>query len=152
MKTNNTMRIGALAVGIVAALSSQAKAQVEPGAVGIGGETLFVLKAPMDLDKSIKSRSDDVYDRIRFVLNNPKLRASDIKVKALGDYGYKIVANGQLIVPIGEKEAEAHGMTMMELANDWAVRLKKVLPKLNAKPDLFALRYKAMPQRAALRR
>ena len=151
MKTNNKISIGAFALGIVALLSSQAKAQVEPGAVGIGGETLFVLKAPMDLDKSIQNRSDDVYDRIRFVLNNPKLRSSDIKIKKLGYYGYKIVANGQLIVPIGEKEAKAHGMTMIELANDWATHLKKVLPKLNAKPDLFAMRYKTMPQRAALR-
>lgn len=106
--------------------------------VGLGGETLFVLKADSDLDKTAQERSNDIYDRIRLILNNPRLKGSDIQVKPLGDYGAKIVANGQLIVPIGVREAEAHGSTPMALAEDWATHLRKVLPKLTARPDLFA--------------
>lgn len=105
--------------------------------VGLGGETLFVFKADKDLDKSAQERSNDVYDRIRTILNNPRFKARDIQVKALGDYGAKIVANGQLIVPIGNAEAEAHGSTHMALAEEWAKHLRKVMPKLRARPDIF---------------
>ena len=105
--------------------------------VGLGGETLFVLKADRDLDKTDQERSDDVYDRLRNILNNPRLKASDIQVKALGDYGFKIVANSELIVPVGAEEAKAHGSTPRALAEEWAVHLRKVLPKLRARPDLF---------------
>ena len=105
--------------------------------VGLGGETLFVLKADRDLDKTDQERSDDVYDRLRNILNNPRLKASDIQVKALGDYGFKIVANSELIVPVGAEEAKAHGSTPRALAEEWAVHLRKVMPKLRARPDLF---------------
>lgn len=106
--------------------------------VGLGGETLFVFKADKDLDKTDLVRSDDVYDRIRLILNNPRLKASDIQVKPLGDYGFKIVANGHLIVPIGSREARAHGSTPRALAEEWAAHLRKVMPKLTARPDLFS--------------
>ncbi|MBB6053525.1 hypothetical protein [Armatimonas rosea] len=105
--------------------------------VGLGGETLFVFKADKDLDKTAQERSNDVYDRIRTILNNPRFKASDIQVKPLGDYGAKIVANGQLIVPIGNAEAEAHGSTHMALAEEWAKHLREVMPKLRARPDIF---------------
>lgn len=105
--------------------------------VGLGGETLFVFKASSDLGKSDQTRSDDVYDRLRNILNNPRLKASDIQYKPLGDYGYKIIANGHLIVPIGAREAEAHGSTIQALAQEWTQHLRKVMPKLRARPDLF---------------
>ena len=105
--------------------------------VGLGGETLFVFKAERDLDKTDQQRSDDVYDRLRLILNNPRFKKSDIQVKAMGDYGVKIVANGQLIVPIGAREAEAHSSTMMALGEEWAAHLRQVMPKLTARPDLF---------------
>jgi hypothetical protein len=105
--------------------------------VGLGGETLFVFKAIRDLDKSDQERSDDVYDRLRLILNNPRFKASDIQCKPLGDYGYKIVANGHLIVPIGEREAEAHGSTTQALAEEWTKHLREVMPKLRARPDVF---------------
>lgn len=110
--------------------------------VGLGGETLFVFKADRDLDKTAQERSNDVYDRIRTILNNPRFKASDIQVKALGDYGTKIVANGQLIVPIGNSEAEAHGSTHRALAEEWAKHLREVMPKLRARPDLFSQNHK----------
>ena len=110
--------------------------------VGLGGETLFVFKADKDLDKTAQERSNDVYDRIRTILNNPRYKASDIQVKALGDYGAKIVANGQLIVPIGAAEAEAHGSTHRALAEEWAKHLRQVMPKLRARPDLFTQNHK----------
>ena len=93
----------------------------------------------MDLEKSANQRANDVYDRLRLILNNPYLRASDVQVKKLGGYGAKIVANGQLIVPIGAGEARANDTTPMGLAEVWAARLRTVLPKLNARPDLFRI-------------
>lgn len=105
--------------------------------VGQGGETLFVLRSDSDLYKSADARANDVYDRLRLILNNPYLRGSDIQVKPMGGYGAKIVANGQLIVPIGMAEAQANNSTPMGLAKVWAERLATVMPKLNARPDLF---------------
>jgi hypothetical protein len=110
--------------------------------VGQGGETLFVLKADEDLGKTADQRANDVYDRLRTILNNPKFKGSDIQVKPLGNYGAKIVANNQLIVPIGMKEAEANKSTPMKLAETWAANLRKVMPKLNARPDMFAKKNK----------
>jgi hypothetical protein len=110
--------------------------------VGQGGETLFVLKADEDLGKTADQRANDVYDRLRTILNNPKFKASDIQVKPLGNYGAKIVASNQLIVPIGAKEAEANKSTPMKLAETWAANLRKVMPKLNARPDMFAKKNK----------
>ncbi|MGC4042824.1 MAG: hypothetical protein QM758_03395 [Armatimonas sp.] len=107
--------------------------------VGQGGETLFVLRSDSDLYKSADDRANDVYDRLRLILNNPYLRGSDIQVKPMGNYGAKIVANGQLIVPIGKAEAEANNSTPMGLAKVWAANLAKVMPKLNARPDLFVM-------------
>ena len=132
-------------IGTIAISCQYAQAKPEMNCIGIGGETLFVLRSQMDLDKSMESRANDVYDRIRYVLNNPNLRSADIKVRRLGDYGYKIVANNELIVPIGPKEAEAHGMTMQGLANEWVTHLRSVLPKLTARPDLLATSYKNIP-------
>ncbi|WP_395140522.1 hypothetical protein [Armatimonas sp.] len=123
-----------LVAGLLLLLVGTAHAEMS---IGLGGETLFVLKADRDLDKTDQERSDDVYDRLRNILNNPRLKASDIQVKALGDYGYKIVANGHLIVPIGVQEAKAHDSTPLALAEQWAVHLRKVMPKLRARPDLF---------------
>lgn len=137
MKTNTLF----LALGLLVASTGASRADVS---VGTGGETLFVFKSERDLDKTANERADDVYDRLRYILNNPRFKASDIKVKPLGGYGAKIVANGQLIVPIGMKEAEANGSTPMKLAEEWAVHLRQVMPKLNARPDLFVKRYKAI--------
>lgn len=123
-----------LVAGLILLLVGTAHAE---RVVGLGGETLFVLKADRDLDKTDQQRSDDVYDRIRNILNNPKFKASDIQCKPLGDYGYKIVANGHLIVPIGAQEAEAHGSTTQALAEEWTKHLREVMPKLRARPDLF---------------
>ena len=120
--------------------------------IGIGGETLFVLKSPVDLNKDAKTRADDSYDRLRFVLSNPKLKGKDIKVKPLGDNSYKIVANGLLIVPIGAAEAEAHNTTPLALAKSWAVHLRRVLPMLTARPDLFAKSYALASRKTAKRR
>ena len=130
IKTNTLL----LTVGLVLASAGISRADVS---VGTGGETLFVFKSERDLDKTANQRADDVYDRLRYILNNPRFKGSDIKVKPLGDYGAKIVANGQLIVPIGAQEAQANGSTPMKLAEDWASHLRKVMPKLNARPDLF---------------
>lgn len=137
MKTNLLL----LTVGLTLAAAGISRADVP---VGTGGETLFVFKSERDLDKTANERSDDVYDRLRYILNNPRFKSSDIKVKELGNYGAKIVANNQLIVPIGVREAEAHGSTPMKLAEEWADHLRKVMPKLNARPDLFGKRYKAI--------
>ena len=123
-----------LILALVGLTAGAARADVT---VGSGGETLFVFKSERDLDKTANERSDDVYDRLRYILNNPKFKASDIQVKPLGDYGAKIVANNHLIVPIGVKEAEAHGSMPMKLAEEWAVHLREVMPRLNARPDLF---------------
>jgi hypothetical protein len=128
--------IAILGLCALAASSTSARADV---LVGQGGETLFVLRSDSDLYKTANNRADDVYDRLRNILNNPYLRGSDIQVKPLGNYGAKIVANGQLIVPIGMAEAQAHGTTPMALARDWAAHLAKVMPKLNARPDLFVM-------------
>ncbi|MGC4044519.1 MAG: hypothetical protein QM758_12060 [Armatimonas sp.] len=110
--------------------------------VGQGGETLFVLKAKQDLGKTDEQRANDVYDRLRTILNSPNFRGSQIKVKKMGNYGVKIVANNQLIVPIGEEEAKANGTTPMKLGQEWAAHLRKVMPKLNARPDLFVKKNK----------
>jgi hypothetical protein len=133
-----------LGLGLLLALAGAASAAV---VVGTGGETLFVLKSERDLDKTAQERAGDVYDRLRYILNNPRFKATDIQVKPLGNYGAKIVANNHLIVPIGAREAEANGSTPMKLAEDWAVHLRKVMPKLNARPDLFAKRYKQIQQK-----
>ena len=130
MKTNTLL----LVAGLLLASAGGSRADVS---VGTGGETLFVFKSERDLDKTATQRADDVYDRLRNILNNPRFKGSDILVKPLGDYGAKIVANGQLIVPIGAQEAEANGSTPMKLAEEWATHLRKVMPKLNARPDLF---------------
>ena len=122
------------AIAVAALTMGVAQADVT---VGQGGETLFVLKSESDLGKTGEQRANDVYDRLRLILNNPKLKASDIQVKELGNYGVKIVANNQLIVPIGAEEAKAYNTTPMELGKKWAAHLQKVLPKLNARPDLF---------------
>lgn len=123
-----------LTLGILVLWAGVARAEVP---VGIGGETLFVFKAANDLDKTAQERSDGVYDRLRYILNNPRFKASDIQVKPLEDYGVKIVANGHLIVPIGAREAEAHGSTPMALGKEWVAHLRKVMPNLRARPDLF---------------
>ncbi len=133
-----------LGLGLLLALAGAARADV---VVGTGGETLFVLKSERDLDKTAQERAGDVYDRLRYILNNPRFKAADIQVKPLGDYGAKIVANNHLIVPIGVREAEANGSTPMKLAEDWAVHLRKVMPKLNARPDLVARRYKPVQKK-----
>ena len=125
------------AIAAMAALTAGAGSTRADVLVGQGGEELFTLRAARDLDKSADERANDVYDRLRLVLNNPNLRASDIKVKKLGGYGAKIVANGQLIVPIGREEARMSDTTPMKLAQMWATRLRTVLPSLNARPDLF---------------
>jgi hypothetical protein len=127
-------------------LTNMAQAKVNVS-VGLGGETLFVLKADSDLDKTAQQRSDDVYDRLRLILNNSRLKASDIQVKPLGNYGAKIVANGNLIVPIGKQEAEAHGSSPMVLAEEWAKNLRKVMPKLRARPDLFVMKNRYVKKR-----
>ena len=123
-----------LALVAACALTGMAKADV---VVGQGGETLFVLKSDRDLGKTADQRANDVYDRLRTILNNPNFRGSQIKVKPLGNYGMKIVANNQLIVPIGYDEAKANNTTPSLLAKDWAANLRKVMPKLNARPYLF---------------
>ncbi len=139
-----------------AALSAQSDTnhptQLQSGLVGLGGETLFIFKSEYDLDKDMKTRVDDSHDRLRFILNNPKLKSKDITVKKLGNYGAKIVANGQLIVPIGVQEASAHSATPMQLAKDWAFHLRQVLPKLTARPDLFAQSYARLSSRPVTRR
>ena len=136
MKLRFPLKFGliSLSLGVLVLWAGVARAEMP---VGLAGETLFVFKAVRDLDKSDQERSDDVYDRLRNILNNPQLKASDIQYKPLGDYGYKIVANGHLIVPIGEREAEAHGSTTQALAEEWTKHLRTVLPKLRARPDLF---------------
>lgn len=126
--------------------------QQQQGLVGLGGETLFVFKSESDLDKDMKTRVDDSHDRLRFILNNPNLKSKDILVKPLGNYGAKITANDQLIVPIGVSEASAHGSTPMQLAKDWAFHLRQVLPKLTARPDLFARSYSLLSKRSLTRR
>ena len=126
--------------------------QPQKGLVGLGGETLFVFKSDSDLNKDIKTRVDDSHDRLRFILNNPNLKSKDILVKPLGNYGAKITANGQLIVPIGVAEASAHSSTPMQLAKDWAFHLRQVLPKLTARPDLFARSYSLLSKRSLTRR
>ena len=138
MKNTYTLSI---ALGLALASAGAARADVS---VGTGGETLFVFKSERDLDKTADERADDVYDRLRYILNNPRFKGSDIQVKELGNYGAKIVANNHLIVPIGVREAEANGSTPMKLAEEWATHLRKVMPKLNARPDLFQKRYKAI--------
>lgn len=120
--------------------------------ISLGGETLFVLKSNVDLSKDAKTRADDSYDRLRFILNNPKLKGRDIQVKNLGDYGVKIVANDQLIVPIGAAEAEAHHTTPLALAKSWATHLRQVLPNLTARPDLFAKSYALTSRKTNKRR
>lgn len=133
----HTTRLAALAA-LVGSSSLCGVARAEDGAVALAGETFFVLKAPMDLDRDIQYRADGVYDRLRYVLNNPKLAPRDIQVKPMGDYGVKIVANGQLIVPIGDAEAAAHGKSRMALAQEWAQRLRRVLPPRTAQPFSLA--------------
>lgn len=136
MKRQLTLRLCALSLTLGALFLWAGIAHADI-AVGIGGETLFVFKAENDLDKTAQERSDDVYDRLRNILNNPRLKGSDIQVKPLGNYGAKIIANGTLIVPIGAREAQAHGSTIMALAEEWAMHLRKVLPLLRSRPDLF---------------
>jgi hypothetical protein len=127
-------------------------ARAQEHTLGLGGEVLFTLRAASDLDKGQAQRADDCYDRLRYILNNPRLKAQDIQVRELGSYGAKIVANGQLIIPIGIAEAQAHGMTPQELAQDWAAHLRKVLPKLTARPDLTEIAYRHAPKQHVTRR
>lgn len=130
----------ALAILMTASLTVRAQEWAAPQqeVVGLGGETLFILRASQDLDKSARERSNDCYDRLRYILNDPLLKASDIQVKPLGNYGMKIVANGQLIIPIGAAEARAHDTTTRALAQEWVLHLRQILPSLTARPDLFA--------------
>ncbi len=146
-----TMVITIMATSAAQSNASQTSPQ-QQGLVGLGGETLFVFKSDSDLNKDIKTRVNDSHDRLRFILNNPNLKSKDILVKPLGNYGAKITANGQLIVPIGVSEASAHGSTPMQLAKDWAFHLRQVLPKLTARPDLFARSYSLLSKRSLTRR
>lgn len=113
--------------------------------VAVGGETLFVLKADADLGKSAKQRASDAYDRMRDTLGDPRVRARDIVVKPLWPGAVKIVARRRLIVPIGEAEAQAHGMSVEALASEWQAALRRKWPVLKARPDLTVKSIRAHP-------
>lgn len=104
--------------------------------VAVGGEMLFVLKAESDLGKSSAVRASDCYDRMRYILGDSQMQASDIRAKPLENYGVKIVARGKLIAVIGAEEAKAHGVTMTVLSRQWVETLRSKLSMLRARPDL----------------
>ena len=123
-----------LAMGL-AVLSVGAGAARAEETVGLGGRTLFVLRADQDQNKSTQQRVADCYDNIRYVLSNPLLKAKDIQIRRNPDGTAKIVAHGHIIIPIGWQEARAQGSANpMSLARVWKAHLSEVMPQLRTLP------------------
>lgn len=149
MKTRN-MKIGMALLLLVSGclvLSRPALAN-DDGAIAVGGEFLFKIKAAAE-GKSVKERAAQVEERLVPILSETQVHAADIRLEPIGKV--KIVKKGKkkisspekvrifvknhFLINVTPEDGKANGSTAIEQAQVWAAQLRKVLPRVNIKPN-----------------
>lgn len=104
------------------------------GQVAVGGEQILTVRFPA-AGMSIKERADAITDRLVLILSNPNLKPSDIQVVPLTNHEAKITVGNRLLVTVDRQTARYNQTTPFLLAQSWAAHLRRVLPRVNVKPN-----------------
>ena len=81
-------------------------------------------------DMSAPARADMVRDRLIPILSMRHLQPSDVTVASAGrNQDSTIYVRGHQLITVDRTLASANGMKPLDLANQWAVSLRYVLPK-----------------------
>jgi hypothetical protein len=123
------LSFAALAAVAVACAAPSAHAQ-EPGDLAIGGELLLTLR-DSGRQSSVDDRVGILYDRLRYILADTDLRASDIR-----RVGSSVMVKNRLLVTVTAADGEVNKTPASVLAQEWTMRLQKQLPILKSRPDL----------------
>jgi len=104
------------------------------GEVAVGGKTILTIRMPSE-GMTIKERAEAVSNRLVTILNDPALRPADIVAVPLGRNAAKIMVKNQLLVTVDSATAKINQTRPLELANMWVDHLRRVLPRVNVKPN-----------------
>lgn len=129
-------RAGLCACGLALAgmLGLTVPAFAAEGDVAVGGEHILTVRFPAG-GLSVKQRADAITERLVTILSAPNLKPSDIVVVPMGRQAAKITVNNKLLVTVDAQTAHFNQMTPLQLAQSWAVHLRRVLPHINAEPN-----------------
>ena len=105
------------------------------GVVAVGGEHILTIRAA-SYNKTIEQRADDVAERLVMILAEKSLKPSDIRAVPTAGEQIKIMVKNYLLINVLPEDAHANGTEPMKLAQTWVEHLQKVLPLLNAQPNL----------------
>jgi len=103
--------------------SPASQPESEFGEVRVGPKVAFTLEATVG-GITPKERAEIVNRRIERVLTDPNLDPKSIRVESLPDGTWRVVVDGFTIVVVTERDAEAKGKSVEELAKEWALILK----------------------------
>lgn len=138
IKSNVRVRMTVTALSIACgagALQGAALGQAnQDGVVAVGGVSILTIRRAA-AGMSVKQRADAVTDRLRFILADPNLKASDIVAVSIDNSNAKIMVKDRILVTIDMDTAKLDSTTPIKLARSWAEHLRKVLPQVNVQPN-----------------
>ena len=122
---------GALALFLFCSASAWAQ---KPGTVDVGGEYVLTVRHPSG-GMSVRQRADAITERLTTILGDPNIRPGDIRAQARGRNMAVVKVKDRLLVTIDRQAAREFDQTPLQRARSLAVRLRRVLPKINVKPN-----------------
>ncbi len=127
-------RLAAAAAILFCAGHGATAAENPDGEVAVGGEHVLTVRFPAN-GMSVKERADAIQERLVTILSDPKLKPSDIVALPSGRTEAKIVVKDRLLVTIDAQTARFNTSKPLALAKAWADHLRRVLPRINVKPN-----------------
>lgn len=104
------------------------------GDVAVGGEHILTVRFA-SAHLSVKQRADAVTDRLVTILSDPNLKPADVYAVPLGKTEAKIMVKNHLLVTVDAPTARFNQTTALALAQQWTAHLRRVLPRVNVKPN-----------------
>ena len=123
----------ALFAACLLAGTCSARAEGGDGDVSVGGEHILTVRFAAG-GLSIKERADAITERLNVILADPNLKAADIRALPAGSDA-KIMVKDKLLVTVDSQTAKFNTSKPLQLAQAWADHLRKVLPRINVKPN-----------------
>lgn len=116
------------AVAIVVVLACSIASPAATGDVWLGSHLLLRIRTAAG-GYSIEQRVDAIQLRANNLLQEDKV-VSAVTVQKSG-YDANIYTDGELFMTVTAADARANGTTVEALANQWAQRIKRILPQVS---------------------
>lgn len=134
---NFALNASLLGIGLtMGALSASGQDAADPraGEVAVGGKTILTIRVPSE-GMTVRERAEAISNRLVTILSDPNLKPADIQAVPLGRNAAKIMVKNQLLVTVDSQTARINQAKPMALAQIWVDHLRRVLPRVNVKPN-----------------